>query len=403
MGYINMTGDNQGPPSPETVERDLDFYKSLGIKATVGKMDDFAEMIMKEDLSKLPVVRSDIGDPWIHGSMSMPEASKLAQNIRPSIGALDQLSTLETIWGIYRPDLRKTISEAYEQSLLYSEHTWGLANQHYLSVPYGKAWQKFWEQGLPAQYKLMEESWKDHAGYINRVQELVINPYRDAVASLADNVSVDGNRIVVYNPLPWKRDGEIELDTRLVFGNDFISLKPVDGGPAVAVSHEYPAIENNAPMSRFVVKDIPPMGYRTYIASGEKVEAPELSADQNSGVIESPFFKAKVDASHGRIISLIDKRTGKEMVDANAPQGFGQYFYERFGYGQISEWIDKSLYPQYNAHKLIFAAYDMPRLHNKEFHFRAKVLLLLLSARTLMVKEQSCVYGNRQGTQAFVR
>lgn len=44
-------------------------------------------------------------------------------------------------------------------------------------------------------------------------------------------------RIVVYNPLPWMRDGEIELDTRLIFGNDFVSLKPVDGGTAIAVAH----------------------------------------------------------------------------------------------------------------------------------------------------------------------
>ena len=359
--YISMTGDNQGPPNPETVAKDLAFYKSRGINAKVGKMDDFAEMILKEDLSKLPVVRSDIGDPWIHGAMSMPEASKLALNIRPSIGEMDQLSTLETIWGIYCPDLRKITAEAYEQSLLYSEHTWGLANQHYLKVPYGKAWQELWEKGLPPQYKLMEESWKDHADYISNVQKLVTNPYRDAVASLADNVNFEGNRIVVYNPLPWKRNGTIELDTRLIFGNDFNSLKPVDGGPAITVSHEYPAIEDKAPMSRFFVTDIPSMGYRTYVLSNEKVDSPEMTADENKGVIESPFFKATLDAKNGRIVSLIDKRTGKELVDAKAPQGFGQYFYERFEYKQIYDWIAKSLYPQYQAHKFAFTAYDMPQ------------------------------------------
>ena len=359
--YINMTGDNQGPPAPETIAKDLEFYKSRGIKAKVGSMDDFATMILKEDLSKLPVVRSDIGDPWIHGTMSMPEATKLARNIRPSIGGLDELSTLETIWGIYRPDLRKITAQAYEQSLLYSEHTWGLANQHYLKVPYGKAWQDLWESGLPPQYRLMEESWKDKAGYINHVQDLVASPYQDAVASLADNVQVEGNRIVVYNPLPWKRDGEINLDTRLIFGNDFVSLRPVDGGPAITVSHEYPAIEDKAPMSRFVIKDIPPMGYRAYIASNEKVSIPKMKADKNSGVIESPFFKATMDAMRGRITSLIDKRSGKELVDGNAPQGFGQYFYERFGYKQLSDWINKSLYPQYLAHRFAFVAYDMPQ------------------------------------------
>lgn len=359
--YINMTGDNQGPPDPETVAKDLEYYKNLGINAKVGRMDDFAKMILKEDLSNLPVIRTDIGDVWIHGTMSMPEASKLAQNIRPSIGGLDQLSTLEKIWGIYRPDLSGVVAEAYEQSLLYSEHTWGLANQHYLKVPYGKEWQDLWERGLPPQYQLMEESWKDHAGYISNVQKLVSNPYRDAVATLADNVMVEDNRFVVYNPLPWKRDGEIVLDTRLIFGNDYISLKPADGGPAIAVSHEYPAIEDKAPMSRFVVNDIPPMGYRTFLASNEKVETPELIADKNSGVIESPYFKATIDAKRGRIASLIDKRTGKELVDATAPQGFGQYFYERFGYKQLSDWIDKSLYPQYQAHKFAFVAYDMPQ------------------------------------------
>jgi len=359
--YINMTGDNQGPPAPETIAKDLEFYKSRGINAKAGNMDDFAAMILKEDLSKLPVVRSDIGDPWIHGTMSMPEATKLAQHIRPLISGLDELSTLETIWGIYRPDLRKITAEAYEQSLLYSEHTWGLANQHYLKVPYGKAWQDLWGIGLPPQYRLMEESWKDKAGYIAHVRDLVANPYQDAVVSLADNVQVQGNRIVVYNPLPWKRNGEIDLDTRLIFGSDFTSLKPVDGGPAIAVSHEYPAIEDKAPMSRFIAGDIPPMGYRTYVASDEKVESPIMKTDVSLGLIESPFFKATIDAKQGRIASLIDKRSGKELVDTNAPQGFGQYFYERFAYKQLSDWIDKSLYPQYKAHRFAFTAYDMPQ------------------------------------------
>ena len=359
--YINMTGDNQGPPEPETVAKDLEFYNNLGINAKVGRMDDFADMIMKEDLSKLPVVRSDIGDPWIHGSMSMPEASKLAQNIRPSIGGMEELATLETLWGIYLPDMCKITADAYEQSLLYSEHTWGLANQHYLKVPYGKAWDELWKGGLPTQYKLMEGSWKDHADYINNVQKLVTGPYHDEVSALTDNVNIAENHIVVYNPLPWKRDGEIELDTRLTLGNNFVSLKPVDGGPNIAVSHEYPAIEDKAPMSRFIVKDIPPMGYRTYIATNEKVEVPELNSDINSGVIESPFFKATMDVKRGRIASLIDKRSGKELIDVKAPQGFGQYFYERFGYKQIYDWIAKSLYPQYNAHKFSFTAYDMPQ------------------------------------------
>ncbi len=357
--YINMTGDNQGPPGPETVAKDLAFYQTKGIKARVGSMDDFAKLILKEDLSNLPEVRSDIGDVWIHGPMSQPAASKLAQNIRPEIGGADELTTLEKGWGIYLPDISNAISQAYEKSMLYSEHTWGLANQHYVKLPYGPEWNALWSQGLPPQYQLMEKSWKDHADYINCVQQLISEPYEDAIAALADNVSTKGPRVVVYNPLPWKRDGEVVIDTRIL--PVFNSLKPADGGPSILVSHEFHAIEDAFPVSRFFVKDIPPMGYRTFVASQENPVAAELSVDEKNSLIESPFFKATFDSKQGRITSLIDKRSGKELVDRNAPQGFGQYLYERFGYKDLSDWLAKSLYPQYVGHRVCFVAYDMPK------------------------------------------
>jgi alpha-mannosidase len=357
--YINMTGDNQGPPAAETVANDLAFYRSRGIKAKVGRLDDFAELILQEDLGKLPVVRSDIPDPWIHGVLSMPAACKLAHNIRPVIGALDQLTALERCWGIYRPDISAAISAAYEQSLLFSEHTWGLANQHYIQQPFGKAWDELWDRGLPPQYQVMEKSWKDHAGYVDEVQRLVESPCEDAIMALADNVQVDGGRIVVYNPLPWKRDGEVTLNVfHLPLGT---CLRPADGGPAIPISPEGPAVEDPYRVIRFVAKDVPPMGYRTYVVSGEKVPPPGLVVDEKLKTIESPFFKATLDARCGRISSLIEKRSGRELVDAEAPHGFGQYFYERFGYKQLVDWTEKSLYPQYGAHKMMFSAFDMPQ------------------------------------------
>jgi hypothetical protein len=59
---------------------------------------------------------------------------------------------------------------------------------------------------------------EDHAAYIENVDRLVTNPYKDAVAALADNIKISGNHITVYNPLPWPRSGEIKFDTRLIFG-----------------------------------------------------------------------------------------------------------------------------------------------------------------------------------------
>ncbi|MCX6560853.1 MAG: hypothetical protein NTZ26_10130 [Candidatus Aminicenantes bacterium] len=356
---IRMTGDNQGPPEPETVGRDLDFYRRLGLKASVGIMDDFAGLILKEDLSRLPVVRSDIPDTWINGPMSQPEATRLAQSVRPAIGGVEALATLEKGWGLHLPDFTAAIGAAYESSLLYSEHTWGLANQHYIRLPYGRDWDALWDQGLPPQFRMMEDSWRDHAEYIRSAQRLMAEPYADAIAALADGVAVKGPRLIVYNPLPWTRDGEVVMDTRIL--PKFESLRPADGGPAVPISREYPAIEDAAPVTRFLARDIPPLGYRTFVASPEVAAAASTSADEANGVIESPYFRAALDAARGRIASLIDKRSGRELIDSAAPQGFGQYFYERFGYPDIAAWLAKSLYPEYVAHRFLFAAYEMPR------------------------------------------
>ena len=362
--YINMTGDNQGPPSPETITNDLAFFAARGLKAKVGKLDDFADTIMKEDLSKLPVVRSDIPDPWIHGVMSMPEAVKLAQNIRPTIGATDILTAQEMkCWGVFRPDISKTVAEAYEKSMRFSEHTFGMANQHYIKQPFGKDgadWNKYWAEGMSPQAQLMEESWAEKADCITDVRRLVVEPYRESVLTLADNVKVSGPRVTVYNPLPWARDGEVLLNCFHM--PEGVSLKPVDGGPAIALAYEPDSIEDKpSRVRRFVAKDLPPLGYRTYQFSNEKSAPAGLAVDEKAGIIESPYFKAQFDAKQGRIVSLVDKRSGRELVDAKAPQGFGQYFYERFGYPDLAKWIKNSMYDEYVAHRLTYSAYDMPQ------------------------------------------
>ena len=361
--YICMTGDNQGPPDPGTVRRDLAFYAQRGIAARVGTMDDFAEAILKEDLSALPVVRTDIPDPWIHGVMSMPEAVKVARHHRLLLGATETLNTLESqCWGVFRPDASDAVRQAYERSIRFSEHTFGLANQHYVKQPFGKNgadWNRFWAEGMSPAYRFMEEAWDEKAQTVEDVRRFVTDTCADAILALSDNVAVSGGRVVVYNPLPWSRDGEVTLNCfHLPAGT---ALKPADGGPAVPVAFDAPSLEDNpSRVRRFMVKDVPPLGYRTFVFTNDRVVLPALAADQKAGVIESPFFKAILDPKRGRIVSLVDKRSHRELVDADAPQGFGQYLYERFGYQQITNWLAQSLYPQYKAHRYLFAAYDMP-------------------------------------------
>ena len=364
--YINHTGDNVGPPSPETVQRNIDYYKKHAplAKVRIGRLEDFADAILDEK-PDLPVVRSDMPDTWIHGVMSLPQGTKIAQTVRPIITATEALNTIEKCWGLHVPNIAETIEMAYEQSLLYGEHTWGLATQHYIDQPYGKDWEEMLARGLPSRFRLLEEAWNEHLGYILEARNLISGQYHSHVSNIADNVDVKGRRIVVYNPLPWKRDGMVSLN--VCYWPHFDAIKPVDGGPTIPVVRQgrphSAATRGFGKIIQFVAKDIPPMGYRTYIIADTPPKAAvSLKTDKDSGTIESPYFKARLDPVRGRIVSLIDKRSNRELVDNSAPQGFGQYLYERFGKKEVvEEYLNNYTLPQYhNTHRILTGKFNMP-------------------------------------------
>ena len=98
--------------------------KLPGVKVRIGRLSDFADAILAEK-ADLPVVRGDAPDTWIHGPMSDPAGSKIARNLRPLIAATESLNTQLRAWGVTVPDAAPAVAAAYEQSLLYGEHTWG--------------------------------------------------------------------------------------------------------------------------------------------------------------------------------------------------------------------------------------------------------------------------------------
>jgi alpha-mannosidase len=122
--YIHMTADSEGPPAPSVVDSDLTFYKrhAPAARVRIGRLEDFADLVLA-DKPELPVVRSDLPDPCVHGLLSHPAGTKMAHDLRPLISALDAIMTLEKAWGIYRPSAKLLLAEAYSNSLLSSEHT----------------------------------------------------------------------------------------------------------------------------------------------------------------------------------------------------------------------------------------------------------------------------------------
>ncbi|HYG33463.1 MAG TPA: hypothetical protein VEC99_01685, partial [Clostridia bacterium] len=286
---------------------------------------------MTAEKASIPVVRGDMPDTWIHGPMCDPAGARLARNLRPLFTVTESLRAHLGAWGVTTQDPTVELTHAREQSLLYGEHTWG--GGLYWVTGYGKdlrwAYGDQWKADLAAgRFERLESSWDEHSAYIENARQVVEPVLAREMKILAQSVHASGRRIVVFNPLPWIRDGLVTL--RGVNPNG--DLKPVDGREIL------PTWSDEGTLC-FIARNVPASGYRTYGFVPGKVHEAKVQTDPNQRTMESPFFKAVLDPTRSVITSLIDKRTGHELVDAAAAQGFGQYLYERFDSNNVAAYV----------------------------------------------------------------
>ncbi|MEI8041882.1 MAG: hypothetical protein WCL11_10765, partial [Verrucomicrobiota bacterium] len=343
-----MSGDNQGPPSAETVRGWIATIRQRfpNAKITVGRMEDFADSLLAEN-PKLPVVRGNVSDSWIHGLASSPGAMKTLANTRPKLFALESLRTLDTARGIQFQQVADVIAAGYDNSLRWSEHTWGLANQHFVPGLHGEAFYRVYAGGLPPNYEHMVESWKEHDKFAFRIEDAVVPKLDDELHTLAENVNVEGLRIVVFNPLPWPRDGVVDFAFPFmgsIAGKT--AVKSVDDGELQALQTWGAHSHRNG---RFVAKNVAPLGYKTYVVTNTQAKGTSLASDVKSAVIENKWLKVTFDPARGCIGSLIEKATGAELVDTNSARGFGQYLYQQFSRKECYDHLNSYILPRYRG------------------------------------------------------
>ncbi len=344
-----MSGDNQGPDTAEQVAGWIAQIRQKfpNAKITMGSMDDFARSLLAEQ-PELPVVRGTISDSWIHGPMSSPRAAIELMNIRPQIRAAEALRTLNIARGVKFVPTPEIIADAYANSLRWTEHTWGLANQHFVPSLHGADFYRNYAGGLSPNYQHMEDSWREHDRFALGIRDEIVPTLRDDLNTLAENVNVEGLRVVVFNPSPWKRTGVVDfafpfMDS--VRGRN--AVRDVESGAVAPLKSWGSDSHRNG---RFLARDIPPLGYRTFVfATEEKLPPHCVTSDIASQTIENDHFKVTLDPRRGCIASIIDKRSGRERVDTSAPHGFGQYLYQQFDRQECDAYVNAYVLSRYHG------------------------------------------------------
>jgi len=327
------TNDNQGAPPAEEVKQTLAKIRELAPNAriSIGRLSDFYDALIKEN-PDLPVVKGDMPDTWIHGYMSMPEEVKASRQIRRDIFALEALNAQLNLWTGKSEDISEMIAESAETSLLFDEHTFGMAMSHGQSGhwAYGDAFSLLKAQGI---YDPIEKSWAEKGDRIHKAGRRIIPNYKDELSRLAGEINTGSPHITVYNPLPWPRTGVVEL----LYHSGYISGKTLRD----ASSGEIIPFTNKGNVIRFIANDVPAMGYRTYLPDqAEAKMSGSLQLDEQEHTIENKYFRIQMDVEKGRIRSLFDKSQDREVVNQSGEYGFGNYMYERFSKAQAEKYAN---------------------------------------------------------------
>ena len=325
---IIVGGDNAGLPSRKSIDGIFaEAKKKLpGVRVRFGDPAEFADAIIVEEKAhpSLPVVRGDMPDTWIHGVMSLPEATAIHRRATGDLITLGQLDTTLRAFGVATEPVAELLDRAYRDSGLYSEHTWGLAGFRVRGPKlYRPGWRQRYDSG---EYKAFDETFQYHADYAHRARKAAQEGIKARMEALARSVAVEGPRVVVFNPLPYARDAVVEVEM------------PKDGRLGEA---SLPNAVREGNKVRFLAKGLPPGGYKTFKASHlekleglERLEKLEVLGGQS---LKLRHFTVKFDLEKGGIASLVENVTGRELVKQGG-HALGQFLHERFSRNEVNRY-----------------------------------------------------------------
>lgn len=197
--WLNMclTNDNLGPQTAEAIDEAA--KACAGAEMIVGSMDDFYRELSACDLSDVPVVKGEMSDSWIHGVGTYPREVGLLKSARNKLLAAERGYALSS----YDENTQSLFEEAYEQSLLFGEHTWGLDVKTTLGESRSYEKKAFERERSEERYMRLERSWdeqRERAERAYRISVALANKYggeEDDTVFPDCRAEFDGKKITV--------------------------------------------------------------------------------------------------------------------------------------------------------------------------------------------------------------
>ncbi len=299
------------PLGPEQAELPREWAKTYEWPKLAFTNFKDALTVLEKQMPNRPVYRGDFGPYWEDGFGSDAAFTAVHRRNEQRVNTAESMSTLATTLNPNVHADRDRLDSAWNNILLYDEHTWTYV---------GGTTQPDHEQThTQTALKRARASEADR-----EITETIHRTW----GQLASILSPKENSLIVFNSLAWPRGGLIETD--LQDGTDII-----DPSTNAAVPYEVqyigkgtvlPGFGNGYRRVRFMADNVPAFGYRMYrfgFAKSTEIAQPDTSIS----VIENQFYRITLDPRAGAIQSIVDKQLNKEIVDQASPYRFGSYLY----------------------------------------------------------------------------
>ena len=277
---------------------------------------DFLEWVKNEHGSELQVVRQAWPDWWTDGFGSAARESAAARVTQSQLVAVEGLLAMEALSGLDTPEpMAEEIDDIRDDLLFYGEHTFGSAES--IREP------------------LNENSmvqWAEKSAYAWDAVKRSATLGEQAMARLTSLVPQGADpALLVVNTLNFGRSGLLELyvDHEILPIDRRFRIVDNEGRelPVQLLRHR----EEGSYWAIYATS-VPAYGWRTFRVEVDPSPGVDAAARTRPGrVLENRYYRIEVDEHTGAIASLLERSSGRELVDPSAEWGFGQLVYETLG------------------------------------------------------------------------
>ncbi|MBN1940114.1 MAG: hypothetical protein JW843_11035 [Candidatus Aminicenantes bacterium] len=301
--------DNAGPRK-ELSDRVVEWNAKWAYpKVRLSTMTEFFQSLETGFAKTIPVHRKAWPDYWTDGVGSTAYETGLNRQAHGDLLTAEKLAVAVSLVEPGAVVPKDEIREGYRQTMLFDEHTWGAHNS--ISEP---------------DSELARGQWVHKAAFAYNAREIARTVRDRSLSVLIGNIAAgDGYSLVVFNPLSWNRTEIVRttLPRGLAELKGKFQLKNKKSGAEIS----YQIAEPQTLI--FQADDVPSIGYAVFeVVPGVLPSPPAPVTVVDGNRIENRWYKITADEETGGLRSVIEKESGRELVDPDSPYRLNQFIYE---------------------------------------------------------------------------